>query len=400
MLKSLILLLLFVATSLSADGYNPISVYLSWQHNPDTTMTIRWITPKSRTDDLVQYKIRGEDSWSDATGSHLPMPDKHPYLIHVAELTALNPDTVYTFRTGTDGEEFLFRTMPSTLSSPIRFVAGGDMYHDDLAPLIETQKQAAATNPRFALLGGDIAYTAPKFALFSENFERWLDWLKAWKTTMVTPDGCLIPMIIAIGNHDVIGRFNKTPSSATFFYSLFVAPEQNSYKAIDFDGYMSVIVLDSGHTNAIDGKQKQWLQNTLESRSAIPNKFALYHVPAFPSIRTPKGTVSNEVRQHWVPLFDMFGLTAAFENHDHAYKRTFPLLNGAIDEKNGVLYIGDGAWGVKTPRKEKFSHRHWYIAKFASARHFILVTLFPDNSTQYEGIDSKGNILDNYLRTK
>ena len=399
MLKSLTLFILFLSHVLIAETYDPPSVYLSWQQNPDTTMVIRWITPTSRTDDLIQYKVRGEEHWLNAVGSHISMPDKHPYLIHYIELTALEPNTVYSFRTGEDGAEFLFRTMPSTLSAPIRFVAGGDMYHDDLAPLIETQRQAAATSPHFALLGGDIAYTAPKLSLFAENFERWLDWLKAWKATMVTPDGCLIPMIITIGNHDVIGRFGKSPSHAAFFYSLFVTPQQTSYKVIDFDGYMSVIVLDSGHTNPIGGAQSRWLAQTLENRQEIPNKFALYHVPAYPSIRNPKGPISSEIRMNWVPLFDTFHLTAAFENHDHAYKRSYPLLNGKIDEEDGVLYMGDGAWGIKSPRKEKTSRR-WYIKKFSPTRHFILVTLFPNHTQQFQAIDSKGTPIDNYLHDK
>lgn len=272
------------------------------------------------------------------------------------------------------------------------------MYHDTIAPLEETQREAAATNPSFALLGGDIAYSAPKLPIFHEDAERWIHWLQAWKETMVTPDGCLIPMLITIGNHDVIGRYGKSPSSAAFFYSLFVAPEEKSYFAIDFDHYMSIFVLDSGHTNSISGEQRDWLYNALSARSSIPHKFALYHVPAYPAVRSPKGPISSEIRNQWVPLFDLFGLTAAFENHDHIYKRSYPMRNNTIDEKKGVLYLGDGAWGVETPRKEKSNHRHNYLAKVVSARHFILVTILPDNTIRYQAIESNGTIIDNYTR--
>jgi hypothetical protein len=38
-----------------------------------------------------------------------------------------------------------------------------------------------------------------------------------------------------------------------------------------------------------------------------------------------------------------------FEHHDHAYKRTHPLLDGHINS-NGIVYLGDGSWGkVRMP---------------------------------------------------
>ncbi len=392
------LLFLFVSSSLTALA--PLSVYLSWNQHPDTTMVIRWITPNDNHDDVIYYgAVKGEEKLKKASGIHFAMPDGHPYIIHYLELSSLEADTLYYFKIGEDDTSYKFRTMPSTLSSPIRFVVGGDMYHDSLTPLIEIQQQAAATTPHFALLGGDIAYTAPKFPIFSENFERWLDWLTTWSATMVTPEGCLIPMVVAIGNHDVIGRYSQPASRAAFFYALFITPDTSSYKVIDFDHYMSVIVLDTNHTNTIAGEQKTWLHLTLEQRPSIPNKFAIYHVPAYPAIRSPKGPVNSEVRQHWVPLFDQFRLTAAFENHDHAYKRTHLLYNGQPDAKKGVLYLGDGAWGVEKPRKEKFSKRLSYLANVVSSRHFILVTVYPNHETQYQAINDEGKVFDSYRRS-
>ena len=44
-------------------------------------------------------------------------------------------------------------------------------------------------------------------------------------------------------------------------------------------------------------------------------------------------------------MFDNYGIIAAFENHVHQYKRTFPLKNDSIDPK-GTVYFGDGSLGV------------------------------------------------------
>lgn len=52
---------------------------------------------------------------------------------------------------------------------------------------------------------------------------------------------------------------------------------------------------------------------------------AIYHVPAYPSARSFTGRTQSMIRKHWVPLFEKSTMNLAFENHDHAYKRTYPI---------------------------------------------------------------------------
>jgi acid phosphatase type 7 len=376
--------------------YDPIAPYLTWKQDPTTTMTIQWITKPDRKSDIVEYQKGGEFLWHQVTGSHNPLPQGYEGLIHQTELTGLLPNTDYRFRTGSDGKIYKFRTMPSSLTEPIRFVVGGDVYHDSLKFVEETNRQAARTNPHFALIGGDLAYAADKSGILPEDAKRWIDWLATWKEQMVTPDGRLIPLIPAIGNHDVSGRYTQTPAQALFFYALFATHGLQGYNVLDFDGYMSIIILDSGHTHPIEGKQTEWLEQTLKVRRNIPYKFALYHVPAYSSVRDFETKMSPIVRKYWVPLFEEYGLTAAFEHHDHDYKRTYLIKNGKIDPK-GVLYLGDGAWGVSHPRLPKTANQAWYLAKTAPARHFILVSLNGKKQT-YTAISSDGEAIDRFER--
>lgn len=388
--------------------YDPPSVYLTWQHNPESTMTINWITSLDRHEDDFEYRQVGEEPWVQTRGSHHRLPENTPYLLHRMELADLQPATAYQFRTGSDAMTYKFQTMPATLSAPIRFVAGGDMYHDSLDILRTTNKQAAKTSPQFALVGGDIAYASDKLAdylprwthplfdhLVSQKFDRWLGWLTAWKEDMVTPEGYLIPMLPAIGNHDTIGRFGQTPEQAPFFYSLFPMPGKPGYNVLDFADYMSIIILDSGHTNPISGKQAEWLAQTMRERQTVPHKFALYHVPAYPCVHRQTQEISSKIRKYWVPSFDIFHLTAAFENHEHAYKRTHPLLGGAIVAQGGVLYIGDGGWGVAKPRTPRRGDENKYIAKSASARHFLVVDIEKDKQTVH-ALNSDGLVIDSF----
>jgi hypothetical protein len=348
-------------------------------------MTIQWHTLGAR-DDVVQYQRLDEGTWHTVRGSHHPMPYSDR-MVHVAELTGLEPGTDYRFRFGESSVEFTFRTMPRDASKPIRFVVGGDAMGtlDMLGEWFdETSRQAAKQDPMFAVIGGDIAYAngSPKLV------KRWYQWLAVWKKRMVTSDGRLIPLLVAIGNHEVQGQFQQTPEKAPYFYSLFAMPGQRGYNVLDFGRYMSLILLDSGHTHPIAGTQTDWLSRTLADRLGVPHVFAVYHVPAYPSVRAFNYWVSAKVRKHWVPVFEESGLDVAFEHHDHVYKRTHPIRAGKVDPR-GVLYLGDGAWGVlsRTPRED------WYLAKTAGTRHFILVTIDGQNRS-FLAIDSEGEIID------
>lgn len=384
--------------SLSAELFNPIAVYLTWQKNPDTTMTIHWITHLDRPSDEINFQKKEDKNWAVATGTHQSMPNGYPFYIHCAEISNLNPATDYYFRTGTDGVIFKFRTMPSNLDAPIRFIVGGDVYHDDIGSVSEINRQAAKTDPDFALLGGDLAYSISHVSflqklIYKESPERWLTWLVAWKNQMVTTDGRLIPMIPAIGNHEVLGDEGQTPEQAKFFYALFSMPGKQGYNVLDFHDYMSIFVLDSGHTHPVNGEQTRWLNNVLMLRQKVPHKFALYHQGAYPSVRSPEGKTPRAIRRNWVPFFERYRLSAAFEHHDHAYKRTYLLKNDRIDP-NGVLYMGDGSWGIsdcRVPRRQK------YIARSASTRHFILVTL-DQKSRRYNAIGPRGNMIDEFIQ--
>lgn len=392
-LSILITLLVAISALAFSESIDPVGVYLTIEGNPSTSMTVRWVTESTINSDKVEYRQGGYPTWNSVDGTHIPMPDDHPYLIHHAQLTGLSPDTDYFIRFGDEAPVFKFRTLPNKLHQPIRFVVGGDMLHDDAFYFEETNRTAAATDPMFAVLGGDIAYSAPKLSIYKEDFSRWLEWLESWKKTMVTNDGRLIPMVIAIGNHEVIGRYDQPPEKAIFFYSLFKWPSLDGYQVIDFDDYMSFWVLDSGHTHAIDGEQKDWLEQTLKERTKRTHKFAVYHVPAYPSVRKTKGKISKLVRETWTPLYEKYGVNTAFEHHDHAYKRSQPIYKGEINESKGVLYIGDGAWGVKKPRPPKSAKDRWYLAKTKNKRHFILVTLY-GKQRHYAAIDCEGNMFD------
>ena len=357
---------------------DPLAIYLTWQHAPDTTMTVQWIGNAKEEGAHVLYRTEEQKEWYEASGFSRPLPqdhdDKHVYIV---ELTNLSPDTAYRFKiAGTDGE-YKFHTMPSHLDKPIRFVVGGDMFHETTQILQNANLLAAKKSPMFAVAGGDLAYASVREIEGAENYERWMEFLIRWSEDMITPEGYKVPLLALIGNHDVNGRYLQPPSSAKFYYTLFTMPGKQGYNVLDFGDYMTFIMLDSEHTHPINGAQTEWLSSTLETRQQFPHKFAAYHIPAYPSVRTFNGKYNPLIRKYWVPLFETYGLNISFEHHEHAYKRTYPIKAGQIDP-SGVTYIGDGAWGA-TPRPPHTPEERWYLANTAQSQHILLVEITPQD---------------------
>ena len=389
----LLLLGVILPGATTAAPFDPPALYLQWQCDPTTTMTIHWHTVGQARTELC-YRNVGSTNWSAALGNAQPFVGTDRW-VHVVELTGLAPASDYEFCFETDGKIFKFRTMPKDLSQPVRFVTGGDVYHEKRW-MDRMTTLAARMDPAFVVFGGDLAYAHG--GTNEEQITRWFDYFASWKTNAVAPDGRLIPMLVTLGNHEVKGSYRKPLDNARSFYTLFSSPGPQGYQCLDFGKYLSLLLLDSDHTHTIAGEQTEWLGKQLAQRRKVPHVFPVYHTPGYPGFREDTGTQAKEVRTHWSPLFDKYGVKLAFENHDHCFKRTHPIRAGKIDPK-GTIYLGDGAWGVGL-RKPDPTKPRWYIAKSGDIRHLYLVTLYPD-ARHVVAINEGGQIFDEvYQRLK
>jgi len=201
----------------------------------------------------------------------------------------------------------------------------------------------------------------------------------------VDKDGCQIPLFVTIGNHEVKGGWARTPEAAPFYYAFF---EKSMYD-FGFGDYVHFTFLDSGHTHGIKGSQKVWLERTLKTHMNYKHRFVTYHCGAYPSVGDFNDHVRSHVREHWVPIFEKYRIDACFESHDHAYKRTFPLLQGR-NHPDGVVYLGDGSWGV-APRSPKTERP--YLARALSKQQVLVVDLYNDKRI-FWAVDLKGREID------
>lgn len=371
------------------DAFDPPALYLSWQRDPATTMTVQWHTLEEARTTLF-CRESGTEKWQRADGTQHELPGS-VRTVHTVELTGLKPKHDYEFCFWPSAKVFKFRTMPTDLKHPVRFVTGGDVYHER-AWMDNMNKLAARFDPAFVVIGGDLAYACDGSDK-PDKMERWDAYFDSWKKCGVTEDGRLVPMIVTIGNHEVRGSSRQPPERAAVFYSLFATPGAKGFASLDFGNYLSLLLLDSGHVRSIAGEQTSFVAEVLRKRKSVPHLIPIYHVPAYPSHRSDtKGDsalFSQQIRTNWCSLFERYGVKVAFENHDHTFKRTYPIKGGKIDPK-GIVYLGDGAWGVG---ERKPDPSRWYLAKAAASRHIYVVTLYPE-ARHITAVNERGQIFD------
>lgn len=368
-------------------GYDPNTLFLTWQRDPTTTMTVQWLAPETADDKSIRYKPVGNSAAGTAKTSLKPYP--HTELqVHRAELTGLEPGGDYEFQIGSASPTYRFRTMPAKATNTIQFISGGDSGIDEHA--IKTNQLAGRQDPQFVLIGGDLAYDN------GESPETFTTFLQNYHQNVVDSAGRLIPLVSCIGNHEVVdgyhGQRSDSPQYLSLFDGLFA---EKTFTVLDIGDYLSLVLLDTNHITPVAGEQTDWLARTLADRQERPHLIVVNHVPAYPSHRDFLGSngepgTGEDQRLHWSPLFERYKVDCVLEHHDHTFKRTHPLTGGHVD-KHGVLYLGDGSWGkLRTPHTPA---ERPYLAAVAEAYHMTLHRL--EGEQQFHvAIDDSGKVAD------
>lgn len=356
-----------------SDQYAPDTLFLTWSKDPTTTMTIQWVGVETAGDMSIRFSLlNGQDAGIVKTITK-------PYLntdlkVFRCQLDGLLPGSEYQFRIGKSFPSYRFRTMPSKAIDEFRFVTGGDSGIDEHA--MATNLLAAKQNPYFVLMAGDLAYDNGK------SPETFTQYLRNYSATMYDSEHRMIPMITCIGNHEVVDGYHAKREDSPQYLSLFDCMyAERTFSTLDFGDYMSLVLLDTDHIAPVAGEQTDWLAKQLEDRQEVPHLIVANHVPAYPSYRNPDSTdgkkgTGEDQRVHWSPLFEKYKVDVVLEHHDHTFKRTHP-LTGGLNDKNGVVYLGDGSWGkLRVPKTPDVRP---YLAKVDQAYHMTLHTLQGEN---------------------
>ncbi|HRK32987.1 MAG TPA: metallophosphoesterase family protein [Candidatus Hydrogenedentes bacterium] len=388
-----------IAALIALAAYaEPKQIYLTYSGAPENSIDINIIQREKVPSVEVHFDTAAKGTDPAAYANHIVAEYKQTVMeicdrraLYVARLTGLKPGTVYHFIAGEAkygmSKERKFRTLPGG-DKPIRFVNGGDMGADGkLIPLLTL---AGKEDPDFGLIGGDLAYENGLLG----NFATWDKWLDSWDQLMVTTDGRMVPMVTAIGNHEVNRYAGEDQEMRSPWYIGYFGRQADSiYYKRQFGDNLVVFFLDSGHLTPHEGKQTEWLKAEMANHANTKYKFAAYHVPLYPAHRDYEGTGSVLGRTHWLPVFDEFGLTLGLEHHDHVFKRTKRLKGNEVVKKGGTVFIGDGCFGRGTRTIDP--QPRWYNEKEMTEEHFWVVDV-AKRGIKLKAVNEDGKVIDKF----
>ena len=131
--------------------FSPDTLFLTWQRDPCTTMTVQWVGPAADAEQarLFVAPVEGPDIWRQCAFTVKPFP-LTDWFVYRCELTKLTPGTEYKFAVGTSAN-YRFRTMPLKATNDLTFISGGDCGVNVHAA--NNNMLAAKQEPYFAIVG-------------------------------------------------------------------------------------------------------------------------------------------------------------------------------------------------------------------------------------------------------
>ena len=222
--------------------------------------------------------------------------------------------------------------------------------------------------------------TVGDYVVSGRSVKLWSKWMSDHELT-VCPDGRLLPVIPARGNHDVGKPYNEVfgfPDGDRNYYGTNLGPK------------VRFITLNSEVSSA--GDQAKWLDKELAE--ARPNNrwlIAQYHRPVYPAVKSAASGLKS-----WVPLFEKYNVDLVCEADGHNIKRTVPIRDNKPNE-NGVVYIGEGGLGVhqRTPKMDR-----WFIQSpgMADKGNHVFVLTFGNDELTGKCVLEDGSVRDTFSR--
>lgn len=357
-------------TAKPCEGSGPCHVYLTAGADLTSEVFVNVHMPPNLTSGLWVKVVGG--STIVATEFETPLLDYHDsrsvFSAHLSALPA-GAEIAFSLETsvGPVGEEvYYFRTAP--LGEDFNFVVAGDsgLTSETLSVITEM----IATDPYLGIIGGDVAYDNGLMACACA----WDEWLTAWESNRVQGK-YLVPLSLAIGNHDVGVNDNNDGAYASLFqdqcdpHSSSHAPplffawfphevdqltgqplpvcQRTAVRAHSVPNLLNLWMLDSAYSVSPEFNV-DFVATQLATQPQPVLNMAIYHVPLYSSNKEDESH-GNYLIEAWAsPLFDAHAFSLCFENHAHTYKRTKPLFANKVstDPALGTVYLGDGKMGV------------------------------------------------------
>ncbi|WP_313638680.1 metallophosphoesterase family protein [Paenibacillus sp.] len=381
----------------SAKSSAPYDLVTTFKGDAGTSRAFTWYTSNSNAAGVLEL-VKGQASSfanSDVlrveANSSSIKTDNGTRGVHKAEVTGLEPGTLYSYRVGSGVEgEWSTVTEFSTEETGL----------DSVTFINVTDSQGETTND-FKLWGktlGKALQTFPeaKFIVhngdLTENPEDSAGWDQFFGNVQGLISG--IPLMPVTGNHD------EVDDDAKDFTSHFNLPDNGAKGSIagtsySFDyGPVHVSVLN---TESNLKKQTEWLKQDLKNTDK-EWKIVAMHRPAY-------GGNSFKKVEDWIDIFDAYEVDLVLQGHNHEYSRSFPLRAGKIvpegenpvGAKRGTVYVVTNASGGKF--NEKKEDQFYHKVHFQNYKQMFAGISVSGNTLTYQAFDVDGKMLDEFVLT-
>ena len=332
-IKLLIILLLFSSCDNTRypSGATPDQIVINYSAAADSGVAVSWRTNSSVDSGYVELKEQGTENASTITATFESIDSTRYVAVKndpvikrfSAELTALLPDTSYCYRACATTDHCSswrqFTTAPADSRESFEFAYLGDSQLGGPAWSNKFHRMLK-NNPliRFALIAGDLVDNGSDLAqidslLSKENF-------------------AAIGFLPVMGNHDASG------TGGELFTKIYCLPTNGS-TVPEHDywikyGSTLIMVLDS--TNPADYiQQAAWVEKVV-SENPARWRIISFHYPIWSSLPSRDNV---QLREALMPVLEKTGVHLVLNGHDHAYLRTYPLINGKVAARGPVYMI-------------------------------------------------------------
>ena len=378
----------------ATDGNGmPFGVQNTATQNADTTRSITWMSAIAYSQDqaLIRYAT-DQNAVADAqtvagTSQLLAFAQSEAgdaMRINAVKLTGLQPDTTYYYQVG-DGEKwsevYSFTTASGDPQGDTNFFVIGDIQSNDTAALVAALEQIRNSGIAysFGLQTGDAIDDVTRFS----NWRSLMTVLNAQ-----TLNG--VDLVHTLGNHEYYGDADGSIAGTVFQTP---ASQPNSWYSVEY-GCVYVAVVNNGADmlSALEALKADAAQSSCQW------KVLVVHEPIFGT----NGEMDAEARKQLTDAIEDAGIEFVFTGDDHAYARTYPMLDGVAQDAQsteGVVYFVSGDLSSKGNAFKKYDYFAEAIPHIEYQGMYISVQATRSAFT-VTAYDYQGNLLDSYTKNR
>jgi 3',5'-cyclic AMP phosphodiesterase CpdA len=259
--------------------------------------------------------------------------------IHTVQVTGLKPSTKYEYEVADDKQVFSFTTPAAVdANAGISFAVVADLGQTENSSHTVKCMYDHVTNKSdvdMVLFAGDISY-ADGYGPRWDTYARAQEYL--WAN---------VPTAYVGGNHEVSNGGENWQSYLMRYPNNHFRSGSDSALWYSFEVASAHILMLCSYTDIHPGSpQYEWLEQDLAKidRTKTPWLIGVWHVPFYTSNMHHPMTEGARMKTSMEALLHKYGVDIVFSGHVHAYERTFPVFDGAVNCSHGAVYItgGDG----------------------------------------------------------